>query len=600
MSRPQITLGIAVLACGSLILCAAAADPKTPGKPRKATVQQKDSTPAEPDGKAGTAKPDADEDLGPWEVTERVELIYKEELKVAGEKTLSAKVQLKNKSEDDLPGKLVLVIDGSSVSGTKLHEPQGQFTETTPYLQMIPAKRKLEAGKESAARTLILTSDSPLSEKKAELEESPTLRWRAYTLTKPADLESDIVSHDKKVPGKDYTWGEMHRIMAIQDKATVDLVLKHDGAILGTGTSEDADGKLVIRVFASRGGMSKKIPGEIEGVPVEITVTGTINAGPAFSRVTYEEGRAAIPGTPEPEAAPGPEAEKASSTAAKGTSGTAFSTVQSGVPTSRFRRPVPIGVSAFNQTDVCAAGTLGCRCIGRDGSQYALSNCHVFGIVNAGVNGNAICQPSQGDNSCARPATDVIGNLSNLHRLQFFTAIASFRAAPINTMDAAIALCPAGMVDVSTPRVGYGTPSRFPQESLFVGMPVQKCGRTTAFTKGKIYSLNIETVVNFGSSRLARFRSCIGVQTQLRTPAFGAPGDSGSLVVTVADRRPVGILFAGGGYDTFLNPISPVLHRFGVGVDDGTGSKPVLGSGRMGTASGPVEQHKNVVIPLSK
>ena len=599
MSRPQLILGIAVLACGSLILCAAAAEPKKSPKPRKAPVQQKDSTPADTDGQSGSVKPVDDEDLGPWEVTERVELIYKEKLEVAGEKTLSAKVQLKNKSEDDLPGKLVLVIDGSSVSGTTLHEPQGQFTEATPYLQMIPAKRKLEAGDESPVKTLILTSDTPLSEKKAELEESPTLRWRAYTLTKPADLESDVVSDEKKVPGKDYTWGEMHRIMAIQDKATVPLVTKHEGAILGTGTSEDANGKLVIRVFAARGGMSKKIPGEIEGVPVEITVTGIINGGPAFSRVTYDGGKAAIPGTPEPQATSGPEAEKSSS-AASSSSGSALSTVQGGAPTIRFDRPVPIGVSAFNQTDVCAAGTLGCRCIGRDGSQYALSNNHVFGKENAGVRGNPICQPSQGDNSCARLGADVIGNLTDLHRLQFFNNVRDFNTAPINTMDAAIALCPTGMLDVCTPRVGYGTPSRFPQESLFVGMKVQKFGRTSAFTRGQIYSLNIETMINYGNTQLTRFRNCIDVQTQFRTPAFGGPGDSGSLVVTVADRRPVGILFAGGGFDTFLNPISPVLNRFGVGVDDGTGSKPVLGSGRMGTASGPVVQNKNVIIPLSE
>ena len=107
-------------------------------------------------------------------------------------------------------------------------------------------------------------------------------------------------------------------------------------------------------------------------------------------------------------------------------------------------------------------------------------------------------------------------------------------------------------------------------------------------------------MINYGTPGLARFQNCIDIQTPNRLPAFGGPGDSGSLVVTQADRRPIGILFGGGGYDTILNPISPVLNRFKVGVDDGTGGAPILGSGRMGSASGPVIQHRTIFVPLSK
>ena len=132
-----------------------------------------------------------------------------------------------------------------------------------------------------------------------------------------------------------------------------------------------------------------------------------------------------------------------------------------------------------------------------------------------------------------------------------------------------------------------------------MGMKVQKSGRTSGFTRGKVYSVNVEAVVRY-TPGFARFRNCIDIQTQFRSPSFGSPGDSGSLVVTDPDKRPLGILFAGGGFDTFLNPISPVLHRFKVGVDDGTGAPPLLGSGRMGSATGPVRQHQNVIIPLSE
>jgi len=54
---------------------------------------------------------------------------------------------------------------------------------------------------------------------------------------------------------------------------------------------------------------------------------------------------------------------------------------------------------------------------------------------------------------------------------------------------------------------------------------------------------------------------------------FSAGGDSGSLIVSkgllLADRRPVGLLFAGSSVTTIANPIELVLDRFGVRVDGG-------------------------------
>ncbi len=595
MSRPQMTLSVAVFSCGLLIISAFAADPKKPSKSNPAPVENAEPTPV--DEPATVPEPEAivEEDRGPWEVTDRVELVFKEQIAAAGDKTLSARVLLKNKSDTDIPGKLVLVVDGSSIEGATLHEPQGQFTETTPYLQMLPAKRVLDAGKETPVKSLILTS----AESTADMDlASASLRWRAFTLTKPGDLDIEPPADEKKVPGKDYTWGTMRKVMDIQSRATVALIEKHDGAILGTGTSEDADGNLVIRVFAAQGGMSRKLPGSIEGIPVELTVTGAIKGGPALSRVTINNGKAELPGAPKPDTSATPAAQTATPSLATAAVATPRA-AQVGPPTRRFTRPVPIGVSAINQTDVCASGTLGCRCIGRDGKLYVLSNNHVLAKQNSGTLGDPICQPSQGDVICAIIPGDVIATLSDFQKLQFFTPITAVSTAPVNIMVAAVAVTPLGMVDVTTPIEAYGIPARSPQENLFVGMGVQKQGRTSGFTKGKVFSINVEAVVKYEPG-FARFRNCIDIQTQFRTPSFGSPGDSGSLVVSLADRRPVGILFAGGGFDTFLNPISPVLHRFKVGVDDGTGAAPLLGSGRMGSASGPVKQHKNVVIPLSK
>lgn len=595
MSRPQMTLGVALFSCGLLIISAFAADPQKPSRSNPTPADQAEPTPVDEPEIVPVPESIVEEDQGPWEVTDRVELVFRDPLTVAGDKTLSARVLLKNKSETEIPGKLVLVVDGSSLEGTKLHAPQGQFTETTPYLQMLPVKRVLDTGKETPVKSLILTTAGSTAEMKLE---SASLRWRAFTLTKPAGLDNEPPADEKQVPGKGYTWGEMRRIMDIQSRATVGLIEKHNGAILGTGTSEDADGNLVIRVFAAQGGMSRKLPGSIDGVPVELTVTGTIKGGPALSRVTINQGKAELPVSPTPDASATPAAQIATPSVASAAVATPQA-AQVGPPTRRFTRPVPIGISATNQTDVCASGTLGCRCIGRDGKLYVLSNNHVLAEQNAGTIGDPICQPSHGDLACAIVPADVIATLSDFQRLQYFTTITAVSTAPINTMDAAVAVTPLGMVDVTTPIGAYGIPARSPQENLYVGMGVQKQGRTSGFTKGKVFSINVEAAIKY-TPGFARFRNCIDIQTQFRTPSFGAPGDSGSLVVTLDDRRPVGILFAGGGFDTFLNPISPVLNRFKVGVDDGTGATPILGSGRMGAATGPVKQHKNEVIPLSK
>lgn len=600
MSRSWIRLSVVCLACGTLLLAAHAADPTKPSTQNQSSEPTPIDVTSEPTPVEAPVEPQSaaaaeglqlvpieeqPEDKGPWEVTDQVELIYREPLALKGDQTLTAKVLFKNKSESDIAGKLVLVFDGASVPGLKLADSQGQFTEETPYLQMVPAKRSLEPGEQTPVKTMILHSEEPLKDVKAS---EVVLRWRAFTLTKPAELSNEPPADDVKVPGKAYTWGEMRKVMQVQDRVTPELVSKHGGAIAGAGTSENENGQLVIRVFAARGGMSRKVPGEIDGIPVEVTVSGEIKAGPGMSRVIYDQnGQAMIPETPKDD----------STTFGATGNGSSFAAGQVGPPTRRFTRPVPIGVSSINTTGACASGTLGCRCRDRAGNLYVLSNNHVYGLSNAAAIGSPLSQPSPGDNTCLIVPADVIATLSDFQRTITFTGATNFPTAPINIMDAAVGLSPIGQVDVATPLVGYGVPQRTPQENLFVGMAVQKCGRTTGYTKGKIMTLNAEAMINTPNG-LARYRSCIVIHTATRLPAFGAPGDSGSLVVTDPDRRPVAILFAGGGINVFLNPISPVLHRFKIGIDDGTGAAPVLGSGRMGNASGPVKQHKNVT-PLS-
>jgi hypothetical protein len=138
---------------------------------------------------------------------------------------------------------------------------------------------------------------------------------------------------------------------------------------------------------------------------------------------------------------------------------------------------------------------------------------------------------------------------------------------PTNEVDAAIA---AVIKDGDIPRVGNATPSngyetpKSTPATAYIGQAVQKYGRTTRLTKGKVYAINATVDVGYDTGT-ARFVSQIII-----TPGtFSAGGDSGSLIVTQTGKNPVGLLFAGSSAYTVANPIQPVLARFGVTVDGG-------------------------------
>jgi hypothetical protein len=99
-------------------------------------------------------------------------------------------------------------------------------------------------------------------------------------------------------------------------------------------------------------------------------------------------------------------------------------------------------------------------------------------------------------------------------------------------------------------------------------MRVQKYGRTTGHTVGRITGINATLDVDYRGN-VARFTG----QIMISGDGFSTGGDSGSLIVTKgllqADRRPVGLLFAGSPTNTVANRIDLVLDRFGVTIDGG-------------------------------
>lgn len=286
--------------------------------------------------------------------------------------------------------------------------------------------------------------------------------------------------------------------------------------VVAVGLAENAAGRSVIRIFTSRRGIAG-LPVRLEDQDVEVVVTGRFIAGELAAE-------------------------------AAGT----------GAPTDRWPRPVPIGVSIGHQ-DV-TAGTLGCQVYQSSGCHvydYILSNNHVLANKNLGLPGEPILQPGPVDGGVL-PA-DGIAGLTQYEPI-IFTTTAS------NIMDAAIAYTSGANVGRGTPADGYGLP-RTTAVTAVPNLQVRKYGRTSRNTTGSVIAVGATINVDY-STGTARFIDQIIVSGDNSTP-FSSAGDSGSLVVVangVDARRPVGLIFAGAGTVSAVNPIGPILSRFGVQV----------------------------------
>lgn len=241
-----------------------------------------------------------------------------------------------------------------------------------------------------------------------------------------------------------------------------------------------------------------------------------------------------------------------------------------GTPLSRYDRPADIGVSSGSERLIrirggwwCTVGTLGVRLT--DGTDvYALSNNHVYALEGKGEIGDWILQPGRvdmTDQACGSTAEineAIIGYLYDYVPIQF-----SRKAH--NKVDAAVAYTTTAMVGRSTPlATGYGIPSSatLPATEDLLELEVQKHGRTTALTTGRITGINATILVKYDSGT-ARFDGQIEVTRPDGSP-FSEGGDSGSLIVTCNGVNPVALLFAGGetldgDKVSFGNPIDDVL-----------------------------------------
>lgn len=192
--------------------------------------------------------------------------------------------------------------------------------------------------------------------------------------------------------------------------------------------------------------------------------------------------------------------------------------------------------------------------IGIPRQYYILSNNHVLANSNEASLGDPVLQPGPFDGG-TDPA-DRIARLSRFIPITFDPPVS--RALHKNLVDSAIAGGEFHDLDREIYWVGYVRGWR-PRAKVAVGTVVQKTGRTTNYTVGRITTVNATVDVGYGGGRVARFRD------QIITTNMSAGGDSGSLVTTLDDVA-VGLLFAGSSVATILNQIENVRNLLRIEV----------------------------------
>ena len=211
--------------------------------------------------------------------------------------------------------------------------------------------------------------------------------------------------------------------------------------------------------------------------------------------------------------------------------------------TGRFR-PAPGGVSLGHYK--ITAGTLGCLVKDKkSGKVLILSNNHVLANSNKAEKGDPILQPGPYDGG--KKPKDLIGYLENWIEINF--------KKEANLVDAALAR-PKVSGDVRPEIMLIGSPQGLTKAKI--GMPIQKSGRTTGYTTGKVKDISASVKVNY-DNQTALFRG------QILTTNMSQGGDSGSLVLDMKARA-VGLLFAGSEQVTILNPINEVLRLLDVEI----------------------------------
>jgi hypothetical protein len=213
-------------------------------------------------------------------------------------------------------------------------------------------------------------------------------------------------------------------------------------------------------------------------------------------------------------------------------------------------RPLRPGLSVAHPA--VTAGTLGGFVRVADGLAM-LSNNHVLAASDAASVGDPVLQPGPADGG------------GEGDRVATLTAFQRLRAEGANLVDAAVATLDAGVE--ASPGDLPGGPLTGPvmlRPDIDPDEPVEKVGRTTGHTRGRITAVEVDAVAVQYDEAVFTFDDQIEIEGD--AGGFSAGGDSGSVIWRSSDRAPLALLFAGsttggrnGGGVTFANPLATVL-----------------------------------------
>lgn len=197
------------------------------------------------------------------------------------------------------------------------------------------------------------------------------------------------------------------------------------------------------------------------------------------------------------------------------------------------------------------AGTLGCmvKKRGRKSGYYLLTSAHVIARDGNAALKTPVFQPAP---------VDSIG--SQLSPFAELSEVVPFEFSPrknTNLVDAAIAkIKQSGMAEKAI--IGIGNPQGVATASRH--MKVQKSGRITGLTHGKIRDIHFRTRLQYERDKLGNI-GWVGFKDQILVTNFSQEGDSGALVLS-EKKMAVGLLFAGSEKVSVCNKIQNVFKLF--------------------------------------
>jgi len=203
----------------------------------------------------------------------------------------------------------------------------------------------------------------------------------------------------------------------------------------------------------------------------------------------------------------------------------------------------------------CRAGTVGF--FGRritDGLYGIVSNNHILAMADEGRDGDEILHPAAADGG--RRSQNVVALLSGDYpRLR----------GQVAQVDCAFAVLVQGVSFDARP---LGFAQRLMDTSIppELQLDIAKVGRSTGLTYGRISAFDLEVFhIDYGFGPVP-FEGQIETRSATASP-FSLPGDSGSLVFSIPQLHPMGLVFARTPHGlTYANPINAVLNALGVTV----------------------------------